>query len=265
MTTLVVFSHPNHELAIFGLLQRLRPHLLYLTDGGGPDRLAQTRRGLEGIGLLSQACFLNHTEKSFYGALVARDSTFFRGVAEKVRDSICTLRPQRVFCDAIEFYNPVHDMSLPIVQLARHGFTGSSLFEVPLVYQRPGDGESYEVQRMPATRRNAQVEFVLSEHELVRKLWARDHVYTSLSEQMGPLISKLPREHLGLEVCGPANVSIPKPGLDIVLRYERRAQMLVERREIEKKITFREHYLPVATSLMTQTAGDRRAAAKAMR
>jgi hypothetical protein len=31
---LMVFSHPNHELAVYGLVQRLRPHLLYLSDGG---------------------------------------------------------------------------------------------------------------------------------------------------------------------------------------------------------------------------------------
>ena len=41
-STIAVFSHPNHELAIFGLLQRLRPRLIYLTDGGGPERVAQT-------------------------------------------------------------------------------------------------------------------------------------------------------------------------------------------------------------------------------
>ncbi len=32
---LVVLSHPNHEAAIFGIVQRLRPKLVILTDGGG--------------------------------------------------------------------------------------------------------------------------------------------------------------------------------------------------------------------------------------
>ena len=49
--SLVVFSHLNHELAIFGLVQRLRPNLIYLTDGGGKDRIGQTKAGLEQIGL----------------------------------------------------------------------------------------------------------------------------------------------------------------------------------------------------------------------
>ena len=60
--TLVVFSHPNHELAILGLLQRLRPKIVYLTDGGGPKRISETEEGLASVGLLNQATFLNYTE-----------------------------------------------------------------------------------------------------------------------------------------------------------------------------------------------------------
>lgn len=30
---LAVFSHPAHELAVWGLMQRLQPYALYLTDG----------------------------------------------------------------------------------------------------------------------------------------------------------------------------------------------------------------------------------------
>lgn len=85
---LAVFSHPNHELAAFGLVQRLRPHLLYLTDGGGAARVAETRRGLESIGMAEHARFLDHSEGSFYAALLARDATFFRQIADAVRSEI---------------------------------------------------------------------------------------------------------------------------------------------------------------------------------
>jgi len=40
-----VFGHPTHELAILGLLQRYRPHVLVITDGGGESLIAQSRRG----------------------------------------------------------------------------------------------------------------------------------------------------------------------------------------------------------------------------
>lgn len=257
LTTLIVFSHPNHELAIYGLLQRLRPHLIYLTDGEGGARLAQTRRGLESIGLFGRARFLGHTEASFYGALLARDSEFYQGVADEVRVSVQALRPDRILCDAVEFYNPLHDMALPVVRAALHGPADARVFEVPLVYQRRAEGESYEVQRLPSSRRDAQVEFHLSEQELERKVWARDQIYTVLLDQMGPLISGLPHAHLAREFAAPARLSVPEPADDVALRYERRAQVLAERGEIEQKITYREHYLPVASSLLKNPAASR--------
>ena len=250
MTTLIVFSHPNHELAIFGLLQRLRPHLLFLTDGGGGERLAQTRRGLESVGLLGQARFLDRTEKSFYDALLARDSEFYERVACAVRASVRAHRPDQIFCDAIEFYNPVHDISLPVVRAALRGAVSTPVFEVPLIYQRPGEGEAYEVQRAWAAPNGRPVRYQLSEQELAAKVRARDRIYTSLTDQMGPLVSELPGAHLALEFVAPARSSVPEPGPGVVLRYEWRARMLAERGEIEQTITYRRHYLPVASSLL---------------
>jgi hypothetical protein len=249
-TTLVVFSHPNHELAVYGLLQRLRPHLVYLTDGGGGERVAQTRRGLESVGLHARARFLDHTESSFYEALLARDRDFYGAVAEEVRDSFRAHAPARVLCDAVEFYNPLHDMALPVARAALGASADARLFEVPLVYQRPAEGESYEVQRVPASRRGEQFEFRLSERELERKVWARDEVYTALAEQMGPLITELPRAHLAREVVARARTSVPQPAPDVLLRYERRARLLAERGEVERQIAYKEHYLPVASSLV---------------
>ena len=250
MSIIIVFSHPNHELAIFGLLQRLRPFIVYLTDGGGENRQAQTRQGLKSIGLLANALFLNHTEKSFYDSLLACDSEFFATVAEEVRASFQMIRPERIFCDAIEFYNPVHDLSLPLVRAAIRECANTPVLEVPLIYQRPGEGESYEIQRMPASRRSEQIALQLSEKEVDKKIMARDEIYSILTDQMGPVLLELPREHVGLECVAPARSGVPEPGRDVTLRYERRAQILAERGEIEHRITYEQHYLPVASSLL---------------
>jgi hypothetical protein len=114
----LVFSHPNHELAVFGLVQRLHPHLIFLTDGGGAERVGQTERGLERIGLRDRAHFLNYTEAAFYEALIEGDVHLFREVARNLRAWLDCIRPAQVLCDAVEFYNPVHDLSLPIALAA---------------------------------------------------------------------------------------------------------------------------------------------------
>lgn len=247
--TVVVFSHPNHELAIFGLLGSLRPTILYLTDGGGERRVEQTRRGLASIGIADRARFLGYTEKSFYDALLERDCGFYAAVVARVGEELLSLRPARVLCDAIEFYNPVHDMSLPIVRAALRGGPAAEVFEVPLVHQREGDTESYRIQRSCDPARGRPVEWRLRPEELEAKLAARDRIYTILTEQMGPLISGIPLADLAVEVVTPAPATLPEPGGGAVLRYERRAQLLLERGEIERAITYAGHYRPVATSL----------------
>jgi hypothetical protein len=248
--TTVVFSHPNHELAIFGIVQSLRPTLVYLTDGGGERRVAQTRRGLESIGLADRAYFLDYGEQSFYDALLDRDAAFYAEVASRVRELLRDLRPTQVLCDAVEFYNPVHDMSLPIVRAALAHEPDVAVFEVPLVHQKPAGDERYEFQRTSPSRRPDQIEWPLSEAELATKLGARDRIYTALTAQMGPLLAAIPLADLALEVVAPAPASLPEPDGERVVRYEWRARLLLERGEIERGITYADHYLPVATSLL---------------
>jgi hypothetical protein len=52
---LLVTGHPNHELAIHGFVQRMRPHILFLTDGGGEARSAESRAALARLGLAESA------------------------------------------------------------------------------------------------------------------------------------------------------------------------------------------------------------------
>ena len=244
-----VLSHPNHEAAVYGLAQRARPACVFLTDGGGERRVAETRAGLGRIGLVEQAHFLNYREDAFYGALLERDTAFYLEVAKRVSEILDELRPDEVYCDAVEFYNPVHDMSLPIVRHAL-GREAAPVFEIPLVYQKPGPGEEYEVQRLPSSQRERALELHLSESELAAKLAIRREVYSMLVAQMGPVVCDLPAEHLGTEVVGRAEWALPRPGAERVLRYEWRGALLRERGEVSRVITYAEHYLPVASALL---------------
>src|SRR6266496_3965503 len=111
---IVVFSHPNHEIAVLGLIFRLRPHIIYLTDGGGEARVDQTKEALEGYQPASTH-YLNHSEQSLYDALLEGDTQFYNGLAGEVRAIATQLPADSVYCDAVEFYNPVHDVALPVV------------------------------------------------------------------------------------------------------------------------------------------------------
>ena len=90
MPPTMVFSHPNHEVAVLGTISRLRPHIIYLTNGGADARVAETRRALQSYKPAS-VHYLNHSEQSFYDALLRRTSAFYRAIASEIRALIGSL------------------------------------------------------------------------------------------------------------------------------------------------------------------------------
>lgn len=243
--TLAVFSHPNHELAVLGLLRRLQPHVVFLTDGGGQRRVDETKRGLESIDLLQKATFLNHSERSFYEGLLRKDSAFFSTVAFEVQRVHDRVGADQVICDAVEYYNPVHDMTLPIVAHSK-GEDWSDVFEIPLIFQKSGGGEKYEVQSAPSSNHEA-IAIILTEQERASKLRGLNEIYGILRETLGALL--LGAKHaLEREVLIPAADPLRTPPADVEVRYERRAKELKSAGKVEDEIR-RSHYVETVAGL----------------
>jgi hypothetical protein len=249
---LMVFSHPNHELAVYGLIQKLKPRLIYLTDGGGRERVAQTEEGLAKIGLLQRATFLPFTEDQFYQGLLDHDHGLFEKVTMALAGAMDMGPFDRVFCDAVEFYNPVHDIALPLVRAALNTIhrDGCPIFEVPLIFQVPGPEEKYTCQRLPQMEAEAEIAFDLDDSQAKNKRVASEAVYTLLQAQLRPALGAPPEALIQREVVMRAPVELRLPGPGRVLRYEWRAQRLFDAGKIKRKITHAGHFLPVAESLL---------------
>ena len=104
-----------------------------LTDGGGQDRVDQSRSGLGSLVHKSSVHFLQIVQNSLYEALIRRDVEFL-GLGRPVALLIGQTEADEVSCDSVEFYNPIHDLSLPIVRAAVPR-TAVRVFEIPLVHQ----------------------------------------------------------------------------------------------------------------------------------
>ena len=245
-----VLGHPGHELAIYGLLQRHPPAaVVVVTDGGGVQRVRESQEGLRRIGLLERTRYLDFPEAMFYDALLDFDVPFIRRVAARVRAAIVPLAPTDVLCDAVEFYNPVHDITLPVVRLALDG-QAAAVYEIPLVYEVLGRDDEYVVQRAPDTMRDRCVSFLLDERELDAKASARDDVYRSLHEQAGPELLRVPRDEMAREelVLAASHVAAPGAG-GRGLRYERRARLLHAEGRVERMIAYADHFAPLLDGL----------------
>lgn len=261
MKRLMIFGHPAHELALFGFLQRFRPQIVVITDGGGEERIRQSRTGLESIGL--EAIYLKFAENDFYAALLRRDISFFEGVSESLSLEIAACQPDQIFCDAVEFYNPVHDITLPLVLRASTAAPPAEVFEVPLVYQTLATGEHYEIQRMPLASAQRPFRYHLTSRELFPKIRARDEIYLNLRDQAGPEFSAATTEHLAIEETALAGDPFAWPhATGRQLRYEWRARFLKEQGVIDEIITRAGHFIPTVQGLLADRSVPFEALAK---
>lgn len=245
--TVAVFSHPNHEIAIFALLQKVKPYIIFLTDGGGEHRIRETKKGLASIGLEGQAVFLMHKEQSFYDALLHLDTDFFNRVVLELRLLLKGAKPEQILCDAVEFYNPVHDLTLALVGAADDA-PWQGTFEVPLVYQRPGEKESYAVQCVPDGVLGCN-QFRLTEEESAMKRSALENIYTILRDTLGQVILSSPTA-LQIETIFAASSPLKNADPGRVLRYEHRAASLKAEGKVKSEITHAFHFLPVVSELL---------------
>jgi hypothetical protein len=247
-SAIMVFSHPNHEIGVLGTIYRLRPHIVYLTDGGGEARVLQTRQALRDYQPAS-VHYLNHSEQSLYGALCEGDSEFFRTLAIEVRVLLENFNGATIFCDAVEFYNPVHDIALPVVRAALAN-DEPNLFEIPLIYQKKGSVEAFELQRVPESFSSQCFYLKLSEEEHDRKVATiKSGVYTILFEQLGSAILDALPSHAGYECFLRSRRGLPSPAPEQELRYEIRGRMLKDRGAVRTVITYNGHYTPVFEAL----------------
>jgi hypothetical protein len=246
----MVFSHPNHEFAVFGMVQRCRPHMIFLTDGGGQKRVTETRNSLRSIDLLDQLFFLNYPEQVLYDALVECNHAIFFEIINHIQALIAHLKPDAVFCDAIEFYNPLHDITLPLVTNTLN-FLSSNIpvYEIPLVFQDNSNGEVYICQRFPQAEKVKKYQIELYPNEISYKLQMREQCYPSLVNQMGAVLNTLDADYLGYEEYGQARFPSKMPGKQYRLRYEWRGQLLQEQKQVIEIITMQNHFFPFLKSL----------------
>jgi hypothetical protein len=248
MTAVMIFSHPNHEVAVLGSLCRLKPHVIFLTDGGSAERVAQTRAGLAGYLPPENLTFLNHSEASLYEALLNSETAFYETLAAEVAAVLKKLNPETVYCDMVEFYNPVHDMAMPVTRRALQG-SAAKLMEVPLVYQKAGSG-NFELQHVPDSLAQNSVIVELSREELARKTATiKGGIYGMLFNQMGGLIVGAVPAQAGREQFLKARQTCPKPAPEQALRYDARGKALKDAGQVSRAISYADHYVPMFESL----------------
>lgn len=245
--TLCIFSHPNHEIALYGFLQRTIPSVAFLTDGGGGVRVLQTAKGLDKVGN-TQRWFLNYPEDALYQGLLKKDLAFYQTLVDAVAKIITDEAPEQIMVGAVEYYNPIHDMAFPIVLAAMKKLaSGVRIYTVPLVYQG-WSSESFVFQRSLPGARQWEHTIFLNADEGVKKREALADIYTALSQQMS-----FTPEVVG-QACREEHFVVPGSPLDPVdtsceIRYDRRGKEAVKAGTVKEAITYEGNFKPLVQKL----------------
>jgi hypothetical protein len=117
----LVIAHPGHELRVYGWMNLGRPQVFVLTDGSGREgasRLPATAKILAQIGIEPGEIYGRFTDVEFYRAIVSRNFGLFLDLTQTLADAFVNSQIDYVVSDAIEGYNPAHDVCRLIVDAA---------------------------------------------------------------------------------------------------------------------------------------------------
>jgi hypothetical protein len=119
--SLLVIGHPGHELRVYGWIGQVRPIVCILTDGSGSDgtpRLDKTLEILHESGAEIGPLCGELSDREIYEKILRHEYDPFDVLCERLARLITARDIDLVVSDAIEGYNPVHDLCEALVRTA---------------------------------------------------------------------------------------------------------------------------------------------------
>ncbi len=243
----LVIAHPGHELRVFRWLETVRPRVFVLTDGSGAtgrSRLAATTRLLTDAGACPGSIYGRLTDRDVYTAMLEQQTALFVAMAEELAGAFTRERIELVAGDAMEGYNPTHDVCRLLINAAVELASLRAARAIEnvefLLAGRPDDAlESVPTGRVVG----------LDAAAFQRKLTAA-RGYTELTGEVGSLLETVGADAFRIEVLRPAAPSLGGDGLPGgTPYYERHGERRVVGGKYTRVIRRREHVMPIAEAL----------------
>ena len=113
MRSLLVIGHPGHELRLYGWVARARPLVCILTDGSGSNRSSRIQESaslLRRLGAQIGPICGEFSDRQIYEHILRRNTRVFERLCNQMAELIVERAIDEVVSDAIEGYNPTHDL-----------------------------------------------------------------------------------------------------------------------------------------------------------
>jgi hypothetical protein len=236
----LVVAHPGHELRLFRWLELEHPTVFILTDGSGrsgESRLASSLAVLDAAGCGAGSIMGRFTDRAIYQAMMERDVDAVARATEELSNGLASGGFRSVVADALELYNPTHDLCSVMASLAVRRavrITGRNIdrFAFPVV-GAPGEGRT----------------IVLDDDAFRRKL-EMAHRFDDLAVDIDELTARLGADGLRTESFFRVDPSAPLP-IDLPIKpyFEQRGEEQVATGKYATVLRYREHFLPFVNAL----------------
>lgn len=248
----LVIAHPGHELRVYGWLEQARPEVFILTDGSGhgsASRLPSSARVVDRAGARPGPIFGRFSDRELYRLLLAGEVEVFARLTLELAGALAELGAAQVASDALEGYNPSHDLCRVVTDTAasiasRRTGRPIAIYDFPLE-AAPDD--------CPEPLRPRAFRIELQGRDLERKLEVA-RGYPEMAFEV--------ERNLGTHGAGAFAVECLRPveplgtadtDLESLFSeppyYERYGERQVKEGHYESVLRFREHFLPVARAL----------------
>ncbi len=249
-------AHPGHELRVHHWLERYRPLVCVLTDGSGStgvSRLASTSAVLAAAGATPGPIYGRFTDRELYAAIRQGSAEPFLKLAQTLADTLITAGAELVVGDALEGFNPGHDMCRYLMNIA-----------VALVERKTGrrlENRTFVLDAAPGSHDGQPPDRVwtieLDEAAFERKLAAASG-YPEMRQEVDSAIGRFGRNAFAVECLmeagdlrqGVERLAEEPPG------YERYGEMRVSSGLYQDVVRYRRHVQPLVRTLWHAALGQ---------
>jgi hypothetical protein len=253
-TSAIIVAHPGHELRVFHWMERTQPLYCCLTEGSGgaaTSRMPSTDALLARIGSRPGSLYGRYADKEIYRFLLDGRVDVFVDLVDELADVLVAADVDTVAGDAVEGFNPSHDVCRYVIDGA-----------VALAGRRSGrriDNREFLLEGRPDACPEANLESAiwlrLDEAALDRKIDAASQ-YPELQAEVQAALARFGRGAFAVECLRPAATAAALDGFRTALPfYERFGEQRVREGRYDEIIRYRQHVQPVRAAIEAAVHG----------
>jgi hypothetical protein len=263
-----VIAHPGHELCLIQWLKETKPVVFVLTDGSGSDgqsKLSQTTDLLAHYAVPQGNIYGRLTDAEVYQAILRGHREIFIELAAELAAVFATERFDYVASEAVEGYNPTHDLcryitSAAIARANRVNGHRTLDYEASLINRKSSELESPQADSVWIRLDDQALEEktkIMRAHPHLREEVSAGldgaalgifDTYPELADEMRSRIEDMGPDAFRVEHLRRASDEFPAMNIERPF-YEKYGEILARDGRYPVAIRFREHILPIIEAL----------------